>query len=638
MKLDNRFIIIIKLLIESKDYIPGRILASKMNLSIKTISRIINQYDENNLKSFGFNIKSKPQYGYKLNVFDDKEFAKFQELYLMNIPMITNQYKYEKHIEIISYLIEHDHENIKIPKLTEDLFISESSFANYRKKIDDLLEEFNMNISYRQDKGVYIIGTESQKRSFLSSNVMTENLQTSEIEDNEKDLSVITSLLIEIANKYNLSFTSFGLNNLVRHLFIFVRRNQQAKNVTFSINELEEIQSAPEYIIAESIYDQLKIIYKLCNNPYEIAYLTIHLLGKRSTSFSKMDDIEKYKINDLIKEIFKEINEIIGVDLSINNEIMNFLILHFEPMLTRLKYGLNSENPLLEEIKTQHSRAFEMGLIAKKVILEKLKYSLDDSEVSYLSIYFSLALDQNIYKIHSHNILIVCGLGVWSSRILTYKIKEKYPQFVNVIDASPYHLLKTTDLSKYNLIISTVFQPIATSLPIIHITNALEDNWDDKLKSYFMRNASSFIIEEYLKPELLCYEDTFATKEDAITYIINLVKEHYDIPELLLTRTLERETLSSTNYGNSCAIPHPLEMCTNETIFAVLVLKRAMIWEPSNVRFIFFLSPSKTYKHDLQYFIELLTKFITNTQKFSEFASNPTFDNLKKGLISTEQK
>ncbi|WP_312429596.1 BglG family transcription antiterminator [Lacrimispora sp.] len=636
MKLDNRFIIIIKLLLESKDYIPSRILASKMNLSIKTISRIIKQYDENDLKLYGFSINSKPQYGYNLNVFNDKEFAKFQELYLTNIPMIINQYKYEKHIEIISYMIEHDHENIKIPKLAEDLFISESSFANYRKKINDLLVEFNMNILYRQDKGVYINGTESQKRSFLSSIVMAENLQTSEIKDNEN--ANITSLLIETANKFNLSFTSFGLDDLVRHLFIFVKRNQLAKNVTFSSYELEEIQSAPEYIIAESIYDQLKIIYNLDDNPHEIAYLTIHLLGKRTTSFSKMDNIEKYKINDLIKEIFIEIKEIIGVDLSINNEIMNFLILHFEPMLTRLKYGLNSENPLLEEIKTQHSRAFEMGLIAKKVIFEKLAYSLNDSEVSYLSIYFSLALEQNIYKIQSHNILIVCGLGVWSSRILTYKIKEKYPQFVNIIDASPYHLLKTVDLSIYNLIISTVLQPIATSLPIIYITNALQDNWDYKLKSYFTNNAFSFIIEEYLKSELLNYEDTFATKEDAITYIIDLIKEHYEIPELLLTKTLEREKLSSTDYGNSCAIPHPLEMCTNETIFAVLVLKRAMIWGSSNVRFIFFLSPSKTYKHDLQYFIELLTKFITDTQRFSEFASNPTFDNLKKGLISIEQK
>jgi len=636
MKLDNRFIIIIKLLIESKDYIPSRILASKMNLSIKTISRIIKQYDENDLKLYGFSINSKPQYGYNLNVFDDKEFVKFQELYLTNIPMIINQYKYEKHIEIISYMIEHDHENIKIPKLAEDLFISESSFANYRKKINDLLVEFNMNILYRQDKGVYINGTESQKRSFLSSIVIAEILQTSEIKDNEN--AIITSLLIETANKFNLSFTSFGLDDLVRHLYIFVKRNQLAKNVTFSSFELEEIQSAPEYIIAESIYDQLKIIYNLDDNPYEIAYLTIHLLGKRSTSFSKMDNIEKYKINDLIKEIFKEIKEIIGVDLSISNEIMNFLILHFEVMLTRLKYGLNSENPLLEEIKTQHSRAFEMGLIAKKVILEKLAYSLNDSEVSYLSIYFSLALEQNIYNIQSHNILIVCGLGVWSSRILTYKIKEKYPQFVNIIDASPYHLLKTVDLSIYNLIISTVIQPIATSLPIIYITNALQDNWDYKLKSYFTNNAFSFIIEEYLRSELLYYEDTFATKEDAITYIIHQVKEHYEIPELLLTKTLEREKLSSTDYGNSCAIPHPLEMCTNETIFAVLVLKRAMIWGSSNVRFIFFLSPSKTYKHDLQYFIELLTKFITDTQKFSEFASNPTFDNLKKGLISIEQK
>lgn len=96
---------------------------------------------------------------------------------------------------------------------------------------------------------------------------------------------------------------------------------------------------------------------------------------------------------------------------------------------------------------------------------------------------------------------------------------------------------------------------------------------------------------------------------------------------------LKREALSSTSFSNACAIPHPIQMLTEESFCAVLVLNKPMRWGEKWVRFVFLLSPSKYHPEDLRRFNDHLAKLFLNAKKLETFANDPTYLTLKKLLV-----
>lgn len=118
-------------------------------------------------------------------------------------------------------------------------------------------------------------------------------------------------------------------------------------------------------------------------------------------------------------------------------------------------------------------------------------------------------------------------------------------------------------------------------------------------------------------------------EEEAIDYILSQIKRVTEIPNELKQNIMEREKLSSTAFGNYCALPHPIKMCTSETLFAVLILNKPMQWSAKKVRYIFLLSPSKYQPEDLRNFNDHLAKVILDTKSFSKFSRNPNFETLR---------
>lgn len=143
-----------------------------------------------------------------------------------------------------------------------------------------------------------------------------------------------------------------------------------------------------------------------------------------------------------------------------------------------------------------------MGLIAKEVIYNKYKYILDDDEVSYLAMYFSMALDRLKYVTKPKNILVVCGLGVCSSRILVYKIRQQYGNYIQDIVTCQFHELRKISLDSFDCILSTVDKPIGTNQPVIYITDFISTLNEEALDQFFLKDEYiGFDVHQYIKED-----------------------------------------------------------------------------------------------------------------------------------------
>lgn len=630
MYMNKRYLDILLYLYKHHAYVTGAELAMAFGMSTKTISREMKKYlqDTRLCGEYGFFVIVKQGHGYMLEVSDKDKFLPLLKAAGAKQDQQIESRQSREH-EIIRILLKND-DYITIADIAEELYSSTATISAALKNVRTLLEEYDLKLDNRPSLGIRMTGSEMKIRLCMSKFFLFSNIGAEDINYIGKD---IEEALASVLKSYGIFLSDIAREHLAAHISISIERIQEQHLIQFHHEDKLALKEKQEYEIASEIVRRLSAyIPEDCHNE-EIYYITIQLLGKRSLTQGD----EAYRLTEDIEQtlsrIFAEIHAQLGIDLTADKEVFNYLAMHFEPMLVRLKYGIKYSNPLLYEVKTRQATSFEMGLIAKTVIQEEYQYTLNDDEVSCLAIYFSLASDRLLAIQSQKRVLVVCGLGVSSSRMLIHKLKQQFSEYIKSIEVCQYHALEDIDESKYDCILSTVEKPIYGKLPVYYLTDFLGHGQDAQIQK-FLRSAQShtFNITTYLKEEYFFVEDTMKDEKEAITYIVNQLKHHAVKTSELISYVMEREALSSTAYGNFCALPHPIRMCTEENLFCVLILKKGMLWGGKKVKCIFFLSPSRYRPDDLRHFNEALASFILDSEQFSKFLQNPEFHLLKELL------
>ncbi len=627
MYMNKRYLDILFYLYKNEGYVTGAELSTALGMSTKTITREMKKYsqDKKLREEYGFYLRVKQGHGYRIEVMEQDKFVLLmQKAELLQNPLIESR----EH-EIIRILLKND-DFITIAEIAEELYISSATVSTALKNVRMQLEEYNLKLHNRPSVGIRIEGSEMNKRLCMSKFFLFSGGCVSDINFITED---IEKALTSVLKTNGIFLSDIAKEHLEAHISISIERIQEHHIISIEQEDKCMLEKKQEYQIAKELVSKLNAYIPVDDQKEEIYYIAIQLMGKRSLtegdeSYQLSEDIEQ-----ILRRIFKEIHMKLGIDLTADKEVLNYLAMHFEPMLFRLKYGIKYSNPLLHEVKTKQATSFEMGLIAKTVIQEEYQYTLDDNEVSCLALYFSLA-SQRLFAIKSRKrVLVVCGLGVSSSRILIHKLRQQFSEFIKKIEVCQYHSLEEIDLGRYDCILSTVEKPIYGKLPVLYLTDFLSHTQDEQIRD-FLCNAQghTFQITAYLKKEYFFIEDTMKNEKEAITYIVHHLKIGEDTAEELIVNVMEREALSSTAYGNFCAMPHPIRMCTEENVFSVLILKRGMLWGGKRVKCIFFLSPSRHRPDDLRHFNEALASFILDTELFSRFLQAPDFQLLKELL------
>jgi len=635
---DVRFLELIRILSKKKTFVSAVQLAIELNISSKTVYRTIQTYidDINKDTKYGFKIIVKSGHGYLIDIYDEKSYQTFEALFFMPKPKNSNMNeKMERENHIIKYLIFNEGKYNSVQEIADYLFVSESTILGDLNNVKDKLKKFGITLIHDSSKDIRVIGNEMSFRLCLSKCfIYAHHTLTDDLQYEEDDVEKIKTIVFQVLNKTKINFSDVSRDHLLMHILISMFRMKQECFITFEKSEIKQIVGTEEYKIARQIVEQLKNEFVIMDIEEETIYIAIQLLGKKSLNKKNEQTLLDKNIEQVLVTIFEEIYSELMIDLRDDVEVIQYLSMHFEPMLVRLKYGIKSNNPLVDEIKNQHLTSFEMGLIAKRVIFDYYNYHIDDDEVSYLAMYFSLALDKLQYLKKKKKILVICGLGICSSRILIYKLRQQYGKYIESVETCQFYELKEIAFEKFDCIISTVNQPIATKLPVIYINDFLNGLNSTKLEAILTNNnIKNLQLKKYLNKNLFFHCETMSSIPEAIDYLLKEISKFHKVPEDLKDNILKRENLSSTAFGNFCAIPHPIKMCTEDTIFSVLVLNKAMNWDNKKVKYIFLLSPNKDAPQDLRAFNDFLARFISDSKYISTFGQNPTFETFKKMIM-----
>ena len=139
-----------------------------------------------------------------------------------------------------------------------------------------------------------------------------------------------------------------------------------------------------------------------------------------------------------------------------------------------MKYGIQMENPILEEIKQNYPFAFAM---AQRAMAEYEKFysrPVPESETGYFAIILEMALESLKAQIEKKNILLVCMTGKASSRLLAFRFRNEFGVYIDRLDVCSMYEFERYDLSRVDYVFTTVPLQTATAVPIYQIGNFLD--------------------------------------------------------------------------------------------------------------------------------------------------------------------
>ena len=195
--------------------------------------------------------------------------------------------------------------------------------------------------------------------------------------------------------------------------------------------------------------------------------------------------------------------------------------LHCEPMVKRIRYNLMMKNPLMEDIK-KHKQAYQTAEVAAEVVNQKYTIRLSEDEIAYLALHFYVALERYKLEVNRKRVLLVCSTGHGTAKLLEYRFKQEFNPFLEEVITKDALSIRNLDLSRYDLIVSTVPLSVKTITPIIYVSTLLSDQDLQALRHRFNQNESS--IAEYFDRKLF-YKDVIAnSKEEIIFFMAQKIK------------------------------------------------------------------------------------------------------------------
>ncbi|MEI0478455.1 BglG family transcription antiterminator [Brachyspira pulli] len=602
-------------ILSANSYITAERLAKELNVSEKTIRIKIHELN-NELEKTGIKIVSKPRYGYILLCDDNKDIKAIN----FNSNMV-NDFEYRVKY-IFEYLINND-EYIKSDTLSEALDISKTTLTNTLKLIEDNIKYYNIKIERRPNYGIKLIGTEFDIR-----NCIIDYYLKQQIDDEIYKNKLIENVIINFIKDNDIKLSEINLENFIQYISVSAERIKNNRVIN-SYNEdvLKDIKDE-ELELAKKLAAILEKEIGIKFNDTEVIFIAIHIASKSLLiSSDNPNFIIQNKLDNIVHEMLDLVFNNLKIDLRNNLNLRLLLNHHMIPFDIRIRYNVLQKNPMLCDIKSNYGLAYLIASEANTVLKSYYKKEIPDDEIGYLALLFQIALEENNDHKSKINILIVCGSGKTTSKLLMYKYKKEFGEYIDNIYITDLIMLKDFDFSKINYIFSTVPIAFKVPVPIVQIGLFLETNDIINVKNALELSKNDF-LHDYYNEDLFSLNIQGSTRDEIIKNICIDIKKYIDIPDNFYDSVMKREYLSETDFGNLVAIPHPFDILTDKTFVYVAVLDKPIVWYKNNVQVVFLISISNNKDDNLKKFYQYTVDFLLNENTVMKLIENKTFDNL----------
>lgn len=483
---------------------------------------------------------------YQLKIIDSKQFE------LVMNGSLKQHMDFNSSSKRTAVLIDHfmnDQDYLKIDDFSELLDVSRSTVNTDLRNLKLILQEYDISLIGTPNRGLLMQGKEEDLRMLYLYHAY-----------DYLEYSSLSAPLLQKIEKLSLAkkldFRTAGLWKKVVSLTLDrIQRGKTLKDaVPYYVNYFAEDPQVEELRVT------IEECYSLTLSQFDFDFLCFPL-----NIFNNNMVKEQEKEYPIVRQLFQKMMAAIhnSVIITINEEeLFENSQAHFMFLINRIIFRVQAYDIFNQEFRKKHAFAYELGDIGICALADFLKKPHRSTEVSYLAIYFELALKLDTSG-NFKEIAIVCNTGKGTALMLKRQLNNVLGSNIRIAHYSEEEY-QNADLNRYFAIFTTI--PLAeTKVPttLIKLTDLFNDNWLlGEWKRIMVSKAASFENIHFKFKKL----DKQKSYEENLVLMLNQLEKEDWISKGFKTYILQKSQEESAVIENGIAFPHGTNDHSNQIV------------------------------------------------------------------------
>ncbi len=536
---------------------------------------------------------------------------------------------------------------ITLDDLSEMLYVSKSALSNDLHEVERRLGRFNLVLEKRPRYGLRVSGTEMSRRLCLAAGAMDANegvhVGSGDAEifplgdaAESKGFDQIASCVDAVLVESDFHINPVAHQNLLVHISIALLRIEEGCYVPMPEDRLAVIGQTHEFEVARSIAAKIEERLGIELPGEEVAYIAIHLAGKQ-TLYDANSDGGNIVISDEVWSVVTDMLESVWAafrfDFRNDLELRMNLARHIVPLSVRLRYHMNLKNPLLSDIRSRYPLAWSMAMCSGEEIERRWGGPLSDDEVAYIALAFALALERAHGETPRKNVLVVCASGAGSARLLEYRCRKEFGEYIESISTCDVLHLDDADFSHIDYVFTTVPIDRVLPVPVREVSHFFDPGEIEDVRQLLRSGDKADLVSRYFDRDLFFTHMECATKEEVLDVLCDAVSSR-GVDASFRDLVFKREEAAATSFGNGVAMPHPLEVASARSFVTVGLLDHPVTWDATGcqVSAVFLIAFSRGRGRDadreLDDFFQILAELFMDGDAVGRLVREQTWDTL----------
>ena len=411
-------------------------------------------------------------------------------------------------INILKMILYFDESGLKLSDIAETMKIPKMDVRKDLEVMSEEVKKDGIRLVYENYKGYRLTGNKGDllvKRVGIIEDIIRELKETGDFFNREKSTTwhreeyfygyikyenmEITRKFLELIEKeLSLKIDEGNYNRVFSYILMLINFDELYDN-------MEELLSrnflfhTPEYLAIECILGKLFRENDRKEKIKEANLLLItDLIMGIGVNGLKNDTFYKW-INEeaVVEKIIEKVSEMINLDLKEDRILITGLVDNLKSSI----YRINNDNQIIKSVfKDLIINRDKNIAIVKKAIEEtekEFKINFTEYEIASMAYQIKSSIKRTKRK-NIKKVLLICGLGYGSSKILEESLKENYE--IDIVDIIPYYLADdlVPGYKEVDFILSTIeihrqFE-VSYGIPIIKINPIMQEEDFERLAEY----------------------------------------------------------------------------------------------------------------------------------------------------------
>lgn len=474
MEITPRMKQIFQILLRESTAVSVKYLAEQIGVSRRTVQREL-EYISASLKDYDLTFVSKTGVGIWIEGSEEEKERLLAVCSTGDDYDVSNREERRKRL-ILEILKEKGLR--KLYYYSSQFEVSEATVSADLEAIEGWLANYGLIVSRKPGSGISIEGSEENYRrairGFIDENIDTKMMREVYGEDgydmssyrtlkkssigqilNDDIVKRVMDCITRMGDHKVLTLTENSYVGLIIHLSIAINRIRKNEVIDYDENWKSNISDDEDYELAKVIVEELEREFQIEIPKVEIAYICLHLKGAKheKVQWNQKDrpEMENKQIQQLVNDMIDAYDAKQAYLMKQDDGFIQGLLAHLQPTLIRLIYGMQIQNPVLEDIKVSYPDIYRRCEKVAGVLQAYTGKEVPEQEIGFLTVHFGAAmvrLEGRQEKIRKVQAGVVCSSGIGISRLMSSKLEKLFHGRMEITaygkhDITPYIMSRT---------------------------------------------------------------------------------------------------------------------------------------------------------------------------------------------------